>query len=295
MGTTSVVQESCASDLKINKFPLWVHGMALGTFIALTLVLIVVFLVYRDVNVWEGWPAGKGLQNPSYTEAIYEHSVFRTRANTWSNLAYVFVGLYAIAIALYDRRRAWPKESGYIVQTPALTGLFGVACCYLGFGSGIFHASLTRWGQQLDVASMYAPILALIAIGIGMLCPRIPIGGRSRSVPAWPLLAGLTIVIDALLYAYKWSMSSKYVLTTLILMIFIVGAVHATRRYRQFKVRWCVISVIALFAAVFFRQIDVAGRFTGPDAWLQGHVLWHFLTAASLGTGYLFFRSEAGE
>lgn len=295
METPPAVQETRKPDLKINKFPWWVHGVALGTFVVLTLILITVFLVYRDVNVWEGWHASKDLMNPSYTEAIYEHSVFRTRANTWSNLAYVFIGLYAIAIAVYDWRRAWPKESGYIVQTPALTGLFGAACCYLGFGSGIFHASLTRWGQQLDVASMYAPILALIMIGIGMLCPRIPVGRRFRSVPVWPVLVGLTIVGDALLYVYKWSMSSLYVLTTLILTIFIVDAVHAIRRYRQFKVSWYIISVITLFAAVYFRQIDVAGRFTGPDAWLQGHVLWHFLTAASLGTGYLFFRSERGE
>lgn len=171
----------------------------------------------------------------------------------------------------------------------------GVACCYLGFGSGIFHASLTRWGQQLDVASMYALILALIIIGIGMLCPRIPVGRRFRSVPIWPVLAGLTIVGDVLLYVYKWSMSSRYVLTTLILMVIIVGGVHIIFRYRQFKVWWCIISVIMLFAGVYFRQIDVAGRFTGPDAWLQGHVLWHFLTAASLGTCYLFFRSERGE
>jgi hypothetical protein len=56
--------------------------------------------------------------------------------------------------------------------------------------------------------------------------------------------------------------------------------------------RWCVASLASLAAAVFFRQIDVAGRFTGPDAWLQGHVLWHVFTATSLGTGYMYFRSE---
>ena len=113
MGSTSVERETRNPDLKINKCPWWVHGVALGTFTALTLILVIVFLVYRDVNVWEGWHASKDLMNPSYTEAIYEHSVFRTRANTWSNLAYVFVGLYAIAIALYDHRRTWTKESGY--------------------------------------------------------------------------------------------------------------------------------------------------------------------------------------
>jgi hypothetical protein len=266
--------------------------MAWGGFAALTLLLIVVFLAYREVNVWEGWRPGKGLMNPIYTEAIHEHSVFRTRANTWSNLAYLFVGFYAIAIAVFDRRRAWPAGFGYVVRTPAMTGLFGAACCYLGFASGLMHASLNRWGQQLDVASMYAPILALIAIGLGALCPRIPVGGRAGFVPTWPVLAGLVIAVDALLYAYKWSMSSQTVLTALILTLGAACGVHAVRRSRRFALRWCAIAVAALLLAVFFRQIDIAGRFTGPDAWLQGHVLWHFLTAASLGTGYMFFRSE---
>lgn len=295
MDTSPIIQKSYPCNIKLSQLPWWVHGAALGTFVALTLILIIVFLAYRDVNVWENWHASKDLTHSGYTEAIYEHSVFRTRANTWSNLAYVFVGLYAIAIALNDRRQAWPRGAGYIVQTPALTGLFGVACCYLGFGSGIFHASLTRWGQQLDVASMYAPILALIAIGIGMLCPQLPVGRRSRSIPAWPVLAGLVIVGDTLLYAYKWSMSSKHVLTSLILTLIAVCALHLIWRFSRFSLRWGIISVISLFTAVFFRQIDIAGRFTGPDAWLQGHVLWHFLTAASLGAGYLFFRSEHGE
>ena len=66
------------------------------------------------------------------------------------------------------------------------------------------------------------------------------------------------------------------------------------RRPRGLAVRWCVISIVALLAAVFFRQIDIAGRFTGPDAWLQGHTLWHIFTATSLGMGYVYFRSERG-
>ncbi|MCP4639062.1 MAG: ceramidase [bacterium] len=289
MGAEARVQETQGPNLKLSGLPLWVHGIALGALVALTLALVVVFLAYRDVNVWEGWRESGGLRNPSYTEAIYEHSVFRTRANTWSNLAYVFVGLYAIAVAVYDRRRAWPEGSGYVVRTPAMSILFGVACCYLGFGSGIFHASLTRWGQQLDVASMYAPGLALIAIGVGALCPRIP----AKGWPTWPALAVLAIGIDTVLYIYKWSMSSKTVLTTVILTLLAVGGLHAARRARRLAVRWYVLSFVALLAAWFFRQIDVAGRFTGPDAWLQGHVLWHFLTAASLGMSYVYFRSES--
>jgi len=45
--------------------------------------------------------------------------------------------------------------------------------------------------------------------------------------------------------------------------------------------------------AITFRQLDVAGRFGTPDTFLQGHALWHLLTAASLGAMYMYYRSES--
>jgi hypothetical protein len=39
--------------------------------------------------------------------------------------------------------------------------------------------------------------------------------------------------------------------------------------------------------------MDVRGSFSGPDTWLQGHALWHLLTALSLATIYLYYRTEA--
>ena len=40
------------------------------------------------------------------------------------------------------------------------------------------------------------------------------------------------------------------------------------------------------------RELDVAARFTGPDAWLRGHALGHILTALCLGCMDLYYRSE---
>ena len=51
-------------------------------------------------------------------------------------------------------------------------------------------------------------------------------------------------------------------------------------------------TAVALIAAVICRQLDIAGRFAGPDAWLQGHALWHVLTSLSLGCMYFYHRSE---
>jgi hypothetical protein len=61
---------------------------------------------------------------------------------------------------------------------------------------------------------------------------------------------------------------------------------------RDFDLGWLGWAIVALEVGTACRQIDVAGRFTGPDAWLQGHALWHLLTATSLAFIYLYYRSE---
>jgi hypothetical protein len=47
-----------------------------------------------------------------------------------------------------------------------------------------------------------------------------------------------------------------------------------------------------LVLAVLFRQLDVARKFGTPESWIQGHALWHLLTALALGSMYLYYRSE---
>jgi len=272
---------------KLSDIPAWVHFLAWGSFAIITLGFVVLFYLYRDVNFWDGWRESSGLRKSNYAERIYLESIFRTRANTWSNLAFVFVGLYTIALGLHDRTRGRDVRNGYLVDTPALSILFGIGCCYLGIASGIFHASLTRWGQQLDVASMYAPLLVLMAIALGKLWKM----ARPGSWNIWPLLAIAALLASVYLYVYKWEMSSS---TVLPLLIVSTAALRFPIYLLQprYSLRWIALSFLALVLAVICRQTDVAGNFSGPDAWLQGHALWHVLNAVCLGCIYLYDRSE---
>jgi len=93
--------------------PRAVHAWALGLFALLTLALAVVFFLYRDVNLWEGLRESRELGDIHYSETVYMESVFRTRANTWSNLAFVLVGLYALVVAVFA-----------LLQIRALAGIF---------------------------------------------------------------------------------------------------------------------------------------------------------------------------
>jgi hypothetical protein len=275
-----------------------IHAFTWGGLLALVLPLAWISNRYQDQNVWQNWTESQEFRKPSYTEAVHSADLFRTQANTWSNLAYVLVGFYCIALGMHDRAHASTSECNYIVDTPAMSILMGVACCYLGIGSGLFHASLTRWGQQLDVGAMYAPLLVCIAINWGRYLPRAWRLSADVSLPVWSVLLASVVLIAALLYHYKWSMSSSQVLPLHILTVIafaIADSIPLPRGLHRsrLKKRWLLIAFVSLALAITFRQLDVAGRFGTPDTFLQGHALWHLLTAASLGAMYLYYRSES--
>jgi len=268
-----------------------VHRQVWRVFAIILILLGIVYYIYQDKDVWSAWRPAAELRHPEYGETLHEHSVFRTQINTWSNLPYVVLGLYAITLGLADQRvPPRPERSGFLVRTPGLSILFGAACCYLGLGSGMFHASLTRWGQQLDVAAMFSPLLALIAIHLGRRFPRLRIHGRP-AIPTWPLLAALVVIACGLLYRFKWSFSASHLLIGLILTV----AVGATLDWRQWRSHffWCWLAgaALTLVLAVMCRQLDVHRHFTGPESWLQGHALWHLFTCLSLACMYLYHHS----
>lgn len=259
------------------------------------MILLLAWLVQlgQGRNVWDTWVASHELRKPNYTEAIHAADLFRTRANTWSNLAYIFVGLYAIAFGLFDGCSKPRESGGYLSRTPAMSCLFGIACCTLGIGSGVFHASLTRWGQQLDVGAMYAPLLMCIAINVGRYVPTLRLPGKPQPVKTWPALALVALTISFLLYYFKWSMSSAQVLPVHILIVAafaLIDWIPPRRAVTEFL--WLVAAAGSLALAIYCRQLDVLGRFSSPDSWLQGHAVWHLLTAITLGSMYLYYRAE---
>lgn len=264
--------------------PRAIHLRAWAAFGAITLVFVVLFYWGRDMNIWANWQEARGLYNSSYQERVYVESIFRTRANTWSNLAYVLAGLYAVFFALRD----WPDRKApgnYLQHHPAMGLAFGLACILLGLGSGLYHASLTKWGQHLDVAAMYPPLMMLIAIGLGRQIRHI------GPLPTWPLMLMVVAAAGIYLYIYKWQMSAQNVLATLLILVCALRLIEFFRK-APMKTRYFHLGFACLVIGVFFRQMDVANRFTGPDAWLQGHALWHCFTAASLGAIYAYYRSE---
>ena len=90
-------------------------------------------------------------------------------------------------------------------------------------------------------------------------------------------------------------MSATTVLSSLIAAMALVTVAEHLLRPGRFRSAWLGWGACLLAAGIVCRQTDVAGSFpVAPDSWLQGHALWHLLTAAALATLYLHERSEQG-
>ncbi len=96
--------------------------------------------------------------------------------NSWSNLAYLFVGLLV-----------WRRP----LQPTAV--LFTVSSAALAAGSFLFHAAVTREFQWLDMVGTYAVLVAVVARGF-----VVAFGLAETAVVA------AAVGIDALSAIFKW-------------------------------------------------------------------------------------------
>lgn len=284
-----------ASRLKLQNLPTWVHWIGLGGTGIVFFIFLILFLLYKEIPVWDGWTPANEFLNPEYGERIYPESIFRTRMNTWSNLVYICFGFYAIALAIYDAKRKLPLMRGYLSSTPVVGFLFGLAGIYLGLGSGFFHASLTRYGQQCDVGGMYAMMICLAGIAVGSWLPRIQFWRKRKLYPSWPIIAALVIIGSVYFSYYKWEYSFSEISSYLTSILFLFAFVSLIQPGKYLQVGWFVAGVLAIILGSEVRDLDIADQFTGPDSIFQGHALWHVLSCLLFVFLYLYFRSEERE
>ena len=283
---------SILARLKLDRLPRWVHGIALGGTGGILLLAVLIFLIYRDHPVWADWVPAEEFLQPEYGERIYPDSVFRTRMNTWSNIVYVCFGCYALVLSIYDWKQRWTLERGYLTFAPVQTFLFGVAGIYLGLGSGFFHASLTRYGQQCDVGGMYATLLCLAGLALGSWLPRMRLPKTSQILPIWPILSSVVIFGSVYFTYYKWDYSFAEISGYLTGVLLIFAGVSAITPGKYLQIRWFVAGISALLLGSWIRDLDIEDRFTGPDSLFQGHAVWHVLTCLMYVFLFLYFRSE---
>jgi hypothetical protein len=271
--------------------PRWVHGFTWGVFGAFTLALLVLYYFYGNTDVWFLWFEDSPKSRGSFAETI-RPSIFRTRANTWSNLGYILFGLYIVAYAWWDARRETSEQDPYAVRQPALLGLYGVSSIVVGIGSGLMHASLMGFGHKMDVLGMFFTFVALIALQWARWLPFVPF--TNRRWPAWPIAGFVAVAVTALLMVYRREIAGdEAILGWLFLTVLLGVGVDVFRRGISQQYRWALLAFVSLAVGGYIQRSDIAREFSPPDVWWQGHAIWHGFTAVMYASMAIYYRSEA--
>jgi hypothetical protein len=189
-------------------------------------------------------------------------------ANTWSNLAYVALGLWMWR----DARRRGRAE----------LRLFGPASVVVGVFSFVYHASYTWLLQFFDFVGMFVFCFVVIARNARRLGW---VGARGEPRLFFAGVAGASALVPPLFAA-----GIPIQGTVALCIAAALGQEAWLRREAPAKLpRAYGVGLALLAAGGLASLLDVTRVWCTPASWLQGHAVWHVLTAAALFAFYRFY------
>jgi hypothetical protein len=239
-------------------------------------------------------PDGCVNTNSCYCERL-RPGMIKQPSNTWSNLSFVLVGLVLLA--------SLPKAVSGAGLDPMeertfYAVLYGCVVIFLGPGSMYFHASMKKWGGWVDNLSMllytgfllvydftgivdggrtlFLIMYLVLVVGLGALSwfvPHSPLRGFSMGSLAFGAMAVIWAVLQffAILGIGGIDRDNGPALLLFIAGAIVFGVAFLIQQRSQSDRPWCQ-----------------------PDSVVQGHAIWHLLTAAVTVILFFYLRTEIG-
>mmetsp|Transcript_774 Transcript_774/g.1209 ORF Transcript_774/g.1209 Transcript_774/m.1209 type:complete len:249 (+) Transcript_774:80-826(+) len=220
---------------------------------------------------WSSWRR----PNLNWCEA-HQCGYIVTVANSWSNLAYAVA-----AYLIYQRvKNAKGIRSAVVAQ---LLSMFPIATFIVGLFSFAYHASYTYVFQWFDFLGMFIFLALPIALNFEVL-------GHFKGQKGWNGLSAAElfyfqlVVVASLLVFVLHALDIKF---QLLIVVGIITLLVQFSRLFQFEDtkqarRPLAFALMLIAAAGLCSFADQSGLYCRPESWLQGHSLWHLLSASSL-------------
>lgn len=258
----------------MNNTKIWLPALS----IFFILLISLLFISSLNIN-WEMWRIATCMPDNCFCEMIRFDKTVRQPANTWSSMIFTLVGLCIAAHAL-NRITSTHQLS------KSLALILSAALILIGLGSAFYHASLTFWGQFIDVGSMY--LLATFML-----------------VYAWQRLYAIPITISTILYiSFNISLFALLYLIpetrrSLFAIVLLLGIsfelYYVTFRRPLLKRYWFNYGLLLFAIAYGIWILDNNSIFCVEGSLFQGHAIWHIFGAISSGMLYPYYFSEPAE
>jgi len=194
-------------------------------------------------------------------------SIILTPFNTWTNLAYVLVGLWI-----------WKKTRN---STNSVHRLFSSAAILVGVTSFVYHMSLNAFTQVFDFFGMYLFCVLMLMSNLSRMnrWPTDQNGKKGLQYFWFSVLALTAITYLSVLIHFPVQL---YVLGLIIAIVY-TELIQKVKSRRYF---W--LSLAAMIFGAIISALDVTHILCWPENhWFQGHGIWHIVTAVALYFAFL--------
>lgn len=269
--------------LKAFVLPTVIFGLTCMSFVSY-------YQLFWNTDFWQQWSVAGG-NAFHFCESNHMDQLIRQPSNTWSNLAYLVVGLFALTLGVHDMKYSERKSSdNFLVRYPIFSIVFGISALYLFIGSFMFHASLTTTFQHLDQTGLYSVIVIILAFNFYKIFPLIRFRKGYRSSHGWMIVFAL--LFNVLIYTKLWLINVNVLFPILILIVFLTSLYYllfVSNEHYFTNYMWAALTTLLLAGIIWL--LDRTNVVCNPESIFQGHALWHILTAVSILFIYLYYRS----
>jgi hypothetical protein len=220
-------------------------------------------------------------------------------SNTFSDLLFVILGI--LILWMHTQRRYGPGKpyANRITAINEYSRYYGLIIIFMGPGSMLFHGSMHAIGGFLDGTSMYGLAGFLVAYNWVRLWN---LDDKAFHWIFW-LSVGIFIVIAIVVYFVSpldvTDVMYAFVGLAFVFQFFVLISRHI--HSDGWGVAYFWIGAAFLIVAAVIREYSQTGKslcratnaFFNPDNhWLQGHAIWHVMSAFGLFLFYLYFARE---
>jgi hypothetical protein len=227
-------------------------------------------------NLWKDWQQASCIPD-CWCELARVGNWILEPVNTWTNLAFVFVGIFILF-------KMKPGTSENLInQNSFYNKLYGSALIFVGCGSFFFHMSQTLMGQWFDLMGMYFIIVFFIYYNFN----RLGLITRTRFLALYimtQVILGYAIYIAP---QFRREIFGSLVIITLIQTIIVQSKLKTF-----IERKYLILSLVTYLLGQGIWLLDKNKIVCHPTAWMNGHGIWHITCSIAALFIFVYFSSE---
>jgi hypothetical protein len=226
---------------------------------------------------WSTWRPASCMPD-CWCEAARVGNFILEPVNTWTNSLFMLAGIYFLLMA-----KRFHNNHNFLGRSIALPRVYGFALFFVGAGSFFFHASQTFVGQWFDVFGMYLVSMFYISYNFYRI-KKFNLDQFYLFYLGSCLILGIIILYLPATRRYLFGISIAFALFQ---SLWIQKKFHPIM-----KSKYLWLSLGSYIVAQTVWVLDKKKIWCNPYAVMNGHGVWHLLTAVSAILIYIYFNSE---